>query len=82
MLSNIGFMEFLLIAIIALLIFGPKKLPEIGRAMGRTVQEFKKGMKGVTEDEQESVSSSAKDESTNLSSNAKPKQETKSNLPE
>ena len=42
---SIGFPELLLILGIALLIFGPKKLPELGSALGRTIKEFKKGVK-------------------------------------
>lgn len=52
--SNIGFTEFLLIVVVALLLFGPQKLPEIGRALGKTMQEFKKGMQDITEDIKES----------------------------
>ena len=42
MLSNIGVPGLILILVIALIIFGPKKLPEIGRAVGQTLREFKK----------------------------------------
>jgi len=44
-LPNVGFPELLLILGIALLIFGPRKLPELGSALGRTIKEFRKGMK-------------------------------------
>jgi len=50
MLSNIGFPGLILILIIALIIFGPKKLPEIGRAFGQTLREFKKSTKELTDD--------------------------------
>ena len=40
-----------IICVVALLVFGPKKLPELGRAMGTTLREFKKGTKGLLEDE-------------------------------
>ncbi len=41
---NMGMPELLVILLILLLIFGASKLPEIGRALGKTVSEFKKGM--------------------------------------
>ncbi|MBS4179603.1 twin-arginine translocase TatA/TatE family subunit [Lederbergia citrea] len=40
-----------IIAIVALLIFGPKKLPELGRAAGRTLREFKNATAGLADDE-------------------------------
>lgn len=53
MLTNIGIPGLILILIIALVIFGPKKLPEIGRAFGSTLHEFKKSTRElVSEDEQ------------------------------
>ncbi|USK82283.1 twin-arginine translocase TatA/TatE family subunit [Peribacillus frigoritolerans] len=42
MLSSIGIPGLILILVIALIIFGPSKLPEIGRAFGNTLKEFKK----------------------------------------
>jgi sec-independent protein translocase protein TatA len=42
--------EVVLIGVIALVVFGPKKLPEVGSALGKTINEFKKSMKEV-EDE-------------------------------
>ena len=45
----IGTTEVMLIAGIALLLFGGKKLPEMMRGMGRGISEFKKGAKEVTE---------------------------------
>lgn len=42
MLSNIGVPGLILILVLALIIFGPKKLPEMGRAVGQTLKEFKK----------------------------------------
>jgi TatA/E family protein of Tat protein translocase len=39
---GIGFPEMLLIMAIALLVFGPKKLPEIGKSLGRALREFRR----------------------------------------
>lgn len=44
---GIGFQELLLILIIALLVFGAARLPEIGRALGKSLSEFKKGMQDL-----------------------------------
>ena len=43
--GNIGIGELVVILLILLMVFGAKRLPEIGRSMGRTVSEFKKGMR-------------------------------------
>lgn len=48
---GIGMPELLVILLIALLIFGAAKLPEIGRAFGKTISEFKKGMKEIDKEE-------------------------------
>jgi sec-independent protein translocase protein TatA len=50
MFQNIGFSEILLIGIVALLVFGPQKLPEIGRMIGKTVNEFKRSARGMMEE--------------------------------
>lgn len=44
---NIGFPELLVIALIVLLVFGAKRLPEVGAAMGKGIREFKRSMKDV-----------------------------------
>jgi sec-independent protein translocase protein TatA len=51
MLSNIGIPGLMLILTLALIIFGPKKLPELGRAVGQTFREFKNSTKGLIDDE-------------------------------
>ncbi|MBQ7232601.1 MAG: twin-arginine translocase TatA/TatE family subunit [Bacillales bacterium] len=53
MFQNIGLSGLILILVIALVIFGPKKLPEIGRSFGQTLKEFKKSARELTEDEPE-----------------------------
>jgi len=45
---GIGMQELLIILLICLLVFGASRLPEIGRALGKTINEFKKSMKDVT----------------------------------
>jgi sec-independent protein translocase protein TatA len=42
MLGSIGMPELVLIFIVALIVFGPKKLPEIGKSLGKGLAEFKK----------------------------------------
>jgi len=42
MFGNIGLPELIIIMAIALLIFGPKKLPEVGKSIGRALREFRK----------------------------------------
>lgn len=51
--ASIGIPGLILILIIALIIFGPKKLPEIGKATGQTIREFKKSARDLTDDEKE-----------------------------
>lgn len=50
-LNAIGPVSLVIIGIVALLIFGPKKLPELGKAFGSTLREFKKGTKGLIDDD-------------------------------
>lgn len=50
---GIGMPELLVIFLIVLLVFGAGKLPEIGKAMGKTIQEFKKGIKEIDKDVKE-----------------------------
>ncbi len=45
MLKNIGTTELIIIAVILLLLFGGKKLPELGRGIGDAIKEFKKAAK-------------------------------------
>ncbi len=56
MLNNIGIPGLILILVIALVIFGPSKLPDIGRAFGRTLKEFKSATKDIMDDDNETKS--------------------------
>ncbi|WP_373229806.1 twin-arginine translocase TatA/TatE family subunit [Cohnella sp.] len=49
MIGNIGIPGLILVLVIALVVFGPRKLPEIGSAFGRTLMEFKKGARELTQ---------------------------------
>lgn len=50
---GIGMQELLVILLICVLIFGAARLPEIGKALGRTIKEFKKSMKDIGSDDEE-----------------------------
>ena len=58
-------LDLLVILVVALLIFGPKRLPEMGSAIGKSIKEFRKGMAELTapkeakEDEQEPAPAAA-----------------------
>lgn len=49
-LQNIGLPELLVILLIVLLLFGAKRLPEMARGLGRSLSEFKKGIKEIEHD--------------------------------
>jgi Tat protein translocase TatB subunit len=52
---GIGLPELLVIAIIALLVVGPKKLPDLAKTLGKGFSEFKKATEGITEDFKEAL---------------------------
>ncbi|HZG73608.1 MAG TPA: twin-arginine translocase TatA/TatE family subunit [Chondromyces sp.] len=49
--SNIGIPGLIIILVITLIIFGPKKLPEIGSAFGQTLSEFKRSANSIMNDD-------------------------------
>ena len=51
--GNIGVPELLIVLVIALIVLGPKKLPEVGRSLGRGMREFKDSISGVKLDDDE-----------------------------
>ncbi len=59
---NLGWPELLLIFGIIVLIFGAKRLPEFGRAIGETMQEFQRSIKGESKKDSKQEESSSKDE--------------------
>jgi TatA/E family protein of Tat protein translocase len=55
MFGNIGFPELLIILAVALLIFGPKKLPEVGRSIGKALREFRRTTDEIKEKIEEEI---------------------------
>ena len=59
---GLGMQEILVIALIVLLLFGGKKIPELMKGLGKGVKSFKDGMKEVTDDDSgKTADNSAKD---------------------
>ncbi len=61
---GLGFQELLIILVIALVIFGPGKLPQIGSGLGKAIRDFKKGISG--EDPEDKEEKAKKDDSKEL----------------
>jgi sec-independent protein translocase protein TatA len=57
MLGNIGPLEIVVVLIIALVVFGPKRLPELGRSLGKGIREFRGSVSGESDDDDERPSS-------------------------
>ena len=51
---NVGPLELVVVLIIALVIFGPKRLPELGRSMGKGIREFKSSVTGNDDEDEAS----------------------------
>lgn len=51
--GNIGLPEIAIVLIIALLVFGPKRLPELGRSLGKGIREFKASLNGEDDEADE-----------------------------
>jgi sec-independent protein translocase protein TatA len=50
---NIGPMELIIVLVIALIVLGPKKLPEVGSSLGRGLREFKQSISGERDEVEE-----------------------------
>lgn len=59
--QNIGLPGLIIILVLALIIFGPKKLPEIGRAFGQTLREFKNSTKDLSDEVMSDLDDSKKE---------------------
>jgi sec-independent protein translocase protein TatA len=73
MFGSIGMPELIIILVIALIIFGPRKLPELGKSLGRSLNEFKKASTDLQntleqeikiEEQKEAVSKAKQEEKT------------------
>lgn len=58
---GLGLPEMGIIAVVALLIFGPKKIPEMGRALGKTLRGFKEEMSQIGNEEESSQTETPED---------------------
>ncbi|MFP3917865.1 twin-arginine translocase TatA/TatE family subunit [Lysinibacillus telephonicus] len=67
MIQSIGVPGLIIILVIALILFGPSKLPQLGRAFGQTLREFKDSTKGVVDEvtEEFNIEEIKKEEKTN-----------------
>jgi len=55
MFENIGGTELLLILFVVFIFFGPRKLPELGKNLGKGIREFKNAMRGIQQDLEKST---------------------------
>lgn len=74
---NIGPTELIVVLIIALIVFGPKRLPEIGRTVGKSLREFKRASEGIRDElhlnlDDDEPSGSAAEASSNGAGHATP----------
>jgi sec-independent protein translocase protein TatA len=53
--NNIGPTELIIVLVIALLVIGPKKLPEVGKSLGKGMREFKDSLSGDRREDEEDV---------------------------
>lgn len=56
-LGNIGPLEIVVVLIIALIVFGPKRLPELGRSLGKGIREFRGSLGGDDDEDDDRASS-------------------------
>jgi sec-independent protein translocase protein TatA len=60
--GTIGWPEIIIILVIALLLFGAKRLPEVGKSLGKAIREFKKSFREISEDIEEEEPPKSKSE--------------------
>jgi sec-independent protein translocase protein TatA len=62
--GNIGPLEIGIVLVIALLVFGPKRLPELGKSLGKGIREFKGSIGGHDDDDEDDVKKISASEAT------------------
>jgi sec-independent protein translocase protein TatA len=62
---NLGMGEIALLIVLALVLFGPKRLPEMGRAAGKAIREFKSALSSKDHNETDAVKASAHEDENN-----------------
>lgn len=55
MLGNMGIGEWVVVLVIILIFFGPKRLPGLAQSIGKSIRELKSGLSGITDDIKESI---------------------------
>jgi len=58
---NVGLPEILVISIVTLLVFGPKRLPELAKGMGKGIRDFKKALEGGSDEDKKNLSEGTSD---------------------
>lgn len=66
--GGIGWQEVVLILVVVLILFGGRRLPELGRSLGKGIREFKKGVKEIKNDIETEGTGDDDTESTNKAS--------------
>jgi sec-independent protein translocase protein TatA len=61
---NIGPLEIIIVLVVVLIIFGPKRLPELGRSMGRGMREFKDSVTGKDDDKKPEITAAQQQPAT------------------
>ena len=62
---NLGMGEIVLLIVLALVLFGPKRLPEVGRAAGNAIREFKSALNGADSKEAEPGKNTVNEDDSN-----------------